>query len=293
MNYTPCKRKAYYYETDRMDIVHHSNYVRWLEEARVDLMSQMGYDFVEMEKLGVVSPVLSVETHYKFPVKFGEEFEVRCKVTKFNGCQFELDYEIFNLTTQKISCLAHSSHCFTTADLKPIRLQKKFPDIYEKFSQAITAKDNMYLKYGEPNDIDNWIKLVTEVHQIFPGLETEDKIAGHRDTVLKFMTRKEAICVKDNDNIAGVLLFSKKHNMICCLAVSPQYRRRGIAKMLMTEALKNLSRDKDITVSTFRENDPNGAAPRALYKKFGFEEGELIEEFGYPNQVFILRSQKL
>lgn len=137
MNYIPYKRKAYYYETDRMDIVHHSNYVRWLEEARVNLMSQMGYDFVEMEKLGVVSPVLSVETHYKYPVKFGDEFEIICKVTKFNGCQFELDYEIFNLTTGQLSCTAHTSHCFSTSELKPIRLQRKFPEIHEKFKEAI------------------------------------------------------------------------------------------------------------------------------------------------------------
>lgn len=142
MNYIPYKRKAYYYETDRMDIVHHSNYVRWLEEARVDLMSQMGYDFVEMEKLGVVSPVLSVETHYKYPVKFGDEFEIICKVIKFNGCQFELDYEIFNLTTGQLSCTAHTSHCFSTSELKPIRLQRKFPEIYEKFSAALPEKSN-------------------------------------------------------------------------------------------------------------------------------------------------------
>ena len=37
-------------------------------------------------------------------------------------------------------------------------------------------------------------------------------------------------------------------------------------------------------MSTFRENDVKGIAPRKLYKKFGFEEGELIEEFGYPNK---------
>lgn len=54
--------------------------------------------------------------------------------------------------------------------------------------------------------------------------------------------------------------------------------------MLLSEALDKLDRDKDIIVSTFRENDVKGIAPRKLYKKFGFEEGELIEEFGYPNQ---------
>lgn len=53
--------------------------------------------------------------------------------------------------------------------------------------------------------------------------------------------------------------------------------------MLLNEALDKLDRDKDITVSTFRENDVEGIAPRNLYKKFDFEDDELIEEFGYPN----------
>lgn len=58
--------------------------------------------------------------------------------------------------------------------------------------------------------------------------------------------------------------------------------------MLLGKALEQLDRTKDITVSTFREEDEKGTAPRALYKKFGFIEGELIEEFGYPNQTFVL-----
>ena len=80
--------------------------------------------------------------------------------------------------------------------------------------------------------------------------------------------------------------------MICCLAVDSAYRKRGIASLLLREAIDKLDRDKDITVSTFRENDVKGIAPRKLYKKFGFEEGELIEEFGYPNQRFVLYAEK-
>lgn len=80
--------------------------------------------------------------------------------------------------------------------------------------------------------------------------------------------------------------------MICCLAIDPAYRKRGIASLLLKEALDKLDRDKDITVSTFRKNDVKGIAPRKLYKKFGFEEGELIEEFGYPNQRFVLHANK-
>jgi len=136
MTFKPYRRKAYYYETDRMDIVHHSNYVRWLEEARIDLMEQIGCPFSETERRGIVSPVLSVETHYKYPVRFGDEFEIRSRISSFNGCRFELDYEVINLSSGMQSLTAHTSHCFTTPDLKPVRLKKSFPDIYEKFAAA-------------------------------------------------------------------------------------------------------------------------------------------------------------
>ena len=146
----------------------------------------------------------------------------------------------------------------------------------------------MTAEYGRPADIDKWMQLVQDVRFNFPGLETDEGLAEHRETVLEFMGRNEAVCVKDGGNIMGVLLFSKKHNMICCLAVSPEYRRRGAASVLMDKALSELDRNRDITVTTFREGDEKGDAPRALYKKYGFEEGELVTEFGYPNQVFIL-----
>lgn len=146
--------------------------------------------------------------------------------------------------------------------------------------------------YGVPEDIDCWMKLVSEVSWNFPGMETAEDIDEHRQTVLKFMEKHQAVCVRDNDEIIGVLLFSRKRNMICCLAVSPAHRRKGVAAVLMTEALGQLDRSQDITVSTFRADDPKGAAPRALYKKFGFAEAELIEEFGYPNQRFVLYAEQ-
>lgn len=146
----------------------------------------------------------------------------------------------------------------------------------------------MIVEYGTYDDIDAWMQLINTVHAIFPGLETLESIEEHKGTVLKFMKEQRALCVKDQDKIVGVLLFSKKHNMICCLAVLPEYRTQGLASMLLLTALKDLDRTKNILVSTFCEGDPRGVAPRALYKKFGFVEGELIEEYGCMNQRFIL-----
>lgn len=116
-------------------------------------------------------------------------------------------------------------------------------------------------------------------------------VFGREDDIESWMEQKRALCIKVRDNVVGVLLISKKHNMICCLAVDPDYRRKGIAAKLMLAALDILDRTKDISVSTFQEDDPKGVAPRTLYKKFGFQEAEFIEEFGYPNQKFILYAE--
>ena len=147
----------------------------------------------------------------------------------------------------------------------------------------------MEVIFGESSYIDSWMQLVRKVCWNFPGLETEESIEEHKQTVLKFISKKQALCVRNQKAIVGVLLFSRNRNMICCLAVDPEYRKQGVASRLLEKALGEMDGGKEITVSTFRENDEKGIAPRALYRKFGFQEGDLTEEFGYPNQVFTLR----
>lgn len=144
------------------------------------------------------------------------------------------------------------------------------------------------VEWGKCNEIDEWMKLVEEISWNYPGLETKEKLDEHKETVLRFMDETRALCVKNGKEITGVLLFSREHNMICCLGVSPEYRRRGIAAKLIEKAINELDQNKDIIVTTFREKDEKGIAPRALYEKFGFIADEYIEEFGYPNQKFVL-----
>lgn len=149
----------------------------------------------------------------------------------------------------------------------------------------------MEVRFGYPCEIDEWMELVRSVRDEFPGLETESALVEHRQTVLRFMGKSQAICVKSEGVIKAVLLFSRNKNMICFLAVEPAFRRRGAASALLERALRELDRSRDITVSTFREEDEKGTAPRALYRKYGFREAELTVEFGYPNQVFVLTKQ--
>ena len=146
----------------------------------------------------------------------------------------------------------------------------------------------MQVQLGRNQDVDEWMKLVEEISWNFPGLETKEGLNEYRETLLRFIGKDQALCVRNDTEVMGVMLFSRGRNMICCLGVSPKYRRYGIATILLDAALEQLDREKEITVSTFREEDKKGVAPRALYKKFGFVEDELVEEFGYPNQKFVL-----
>ena len=72
----------------------------------------------------------------------------------------------------------------------------------------------MQLFYGEPEDIENWMELVSQMSWNFPGLETQEKLDEHKATVLKFMGKRQAVCVKDEAKIVGVMLFSRNRNMI-------------------------------------------------------------------------------
>ena len=87
------RRKAQYHETDQMGIIHHSNYVKWMEEARIDFMKEMGFGYGEVENRGIVSPVAGVSVSYKKPVLFDDVVEISVSVRKYSGAVLELDYE--------------------------------------------------------------------------------------------------------------------------------------------------------------------------------------------------------
>lgn len=113
------------------------------------------------------------------------------------------------------------------------------------------------LDYAKIDDIDSWIEMVKIVRNNFPGLETSEKMEEYRQTVIKNIERNTAICMKYEGVIVGILLFSYNSKCLSCMAVHPNHRRNGIAT-------------------------------RQLYKKYGFKEDELVTEFDYPLQKFIL-----
>lgn len=147
----------------------------------------------------------------------------------------------------------------------------------------------MKIEFGREPDIEMWMNLVNKVKSSFPGLETKAALDEHRQTVLKFMRASSAICAKTEDQIVGVLLFSRDEPMLCFLAVDEQYRRQHIAERMVQHMLSCMNPEKEVIVTTYREGVPEGIAARAFYKRLGVVEGDLTEEFGAPVQEFVLK----
>ena len=127
------ERKINYYETDRMGVVHHSNYIRFLEEARCQMLDANHMPYSAFEEQGVMIPVLGVNCNYKLHVTFDDIIQIKPFVKDFNGVRLTMGYQIINKKTGNLVLTGETKHCFTDTSLKPIRLQKQIPDFYDKF----------------------------------------------------------------------------------------------------------------------------------------------------------------
>lgn len=133
------QHKIQYYETDKMGITHHSNYIRWMEEARIDFLQQLGFGFDKLEQGGIVSPVLSVECSYKKPTTFPQEIGIEVKLLEFKGAKLKIGYEMKNEAGELV-CEAVSGHCFLNAKGRPIRLKNDFPEFFAALTALIPPK---------------------------------------------------------------------------------------------------------------------------------------------------------
>lgn len=134
------ERSPFYYETDRMNVIHHSNYIRWFEEARIFFMQQAGFPYDKMESVGIMLPVLSAQCNYKSSVRFGDTVIIHTSIKIFNGFKLEINYQIEDKHTGELRAFGTTSHCFTDTNLRPIRINKTHPELYELFKKVTPEK---------------------------------------------------------------------------------------------------------------------------------------------------------
>ncbi|MCR5764305.1 MAG: acyl-CoA thioesterase [Treponema sp.] len=134
----PYIHKINYYETDKMSITHHSNYIRFMEEARLDFMDQLGWGYDKMEEIGIISPVVSVTCNYKKTTTFPNVLSISVSVAKCSAVKLTLCYTM--KCGDDTVCTAESSHCFLDPEGKPVILEKQFPEFYAKLKEIEAVK---------------------------------------------------------------------------------------------------------------------------------------------------------
>lgn len=133
-------RKVNYYETDRMGIVHHSNHIRYFEEARINFMNKIGCDVMELENKGVIIPNVDAYAKYIKPIRFDDDIYIEVKLVKFSGALMEYNYTIRFCSDDTIAATGHTAHCFVGEDFKPITIRKKYPDFYNRLISVLTKE---------------------------------------------------------------------------------------------------------------------------------------------------------
>ena len=132
-------RPVHYYETDRMDCVHHSNYIRWFEEARIHFMSENGFPYEGLEAAGIVSPVLSVEANYHAMCRFGDTVEIAVDLAAYTGTRIAFSYTV--RLSGALKCRGRTSHCFINGAGRPVSLKKVMPEYHRIASKLLKEKE--------------------------------------------------------------------------------------------------------------------------------------------------------
>ena len=129
------ERKINYYETDRMGVVHHSNYIRFLEEARSRWMESLGISMELLEQEGYTIPTIEVDCKYKYHVTSGDIITIEPYISEYNGVRMTVKYNVTDIKTGNKVIEAWTKHCFTDNCLKPVNMKKKNEKIYKIFEK--------------------------------------------------------------------------------------------------------------------------------------------------------------
>lgn len=125
------QHKVQYYETDRMGITHHSNYIRFMEEARTEWMETMGMSYDTFEKLGLTSPMLSVNCNYKKTTTYSDIIDIAIYIKDCAHLKIRVAYVM--TCRGEVVCTGESSHCILDAAGRPVSLKKSYPEIYANY----------------------------------------------------------------------------------------------------------------------------------------------------------------
>lgn len=136
-------------------------------------------------------------------------------------------------------------------------------------------------------DIPGWMELLRLVVDGYPCLDEKT----YEEQLVRCIADGQGLVLRDGQTVAGAMAFSRETGEIGFLGVHPQYGKKKIVRLFLARLVRELSLGKNISITTFRERDRADTHWRRLWKELGFEEAELLTEFGYPTQRLVWRPE--
>lgn len=243
------------------DAVHYSKY--HLHRMFTDTVGITIHDYVKRRQLTeaarllvfTAQPVLQIalEAGYESQQAFADVFKAMYKVTPV---QYRELNEFYPLQLPYVLKKEISENIFEVSDIR----------------------------FADEDDISDWMELVRLVVDGYPRLEEN----FYEDQLKLYIGKRQALLLRDGQTVIGTMLFSCDTGNIDFLGVHPQYRERGIEKLFLGKLMTELLPGRTLSITTFRERDRADTDWREVCKGLGFVEAELLMEFGYPTQRFVL-----
>ncbi|MCL2112203.1 MAG: acyl-CoA thioesterase [Clostridiales bacterium] len=123
--------RVYFGDTDGMGVASHTNYIRWFEVARTELLRELGFTYLELEKVPLWTPLSQVHCEYKLPAYFDDVVEVVSHIAELGHASAKVGYEIRRMPGGELLATGYTCHVFTDDKLKPVSLKKTFLPLYE------------------------------------------------------------------------------------------------------------------------------------------------------------------
>ena len=165
------------------------------------------------------------------------------------------------------------------ASFYPLQFEIKLKRDYEK--PNITEND---IRFALSSDIDEWMELVYLTIDGYPCLNEREYL----ENLYRYISDKQALILRDEGKAIGIMGFSTEKSSIDFLAIHPQYRNLGMEKIFIDKLMDELIVGKEISLTTYRKGDRADTGYRKKYISLGFQERELLTEYGYPTQRFVL-----
>lgn len=129
------KIKVRYVETDQMGIVHHSNYYAWFEVGRTEFIKQSGLSYSEIERKGVMIPLVESYCKYIEGAKYEDELIIQTWIEELKGVKAVFKYNVIRKKDDKVLAKGSTTHAFVGENFKIVNIQKKHAELWERLNK--------------------------------------------------------------------------------------------------------------------------------------------------------------